>query len=418
MGTTDSDTGIKSVRQTNVGQTDPLTLLTSNFKKTGFSFAGWSTNPNATVSGSDTIYGPMETISAPPYPNNGTNIITMYAVWVAAERDGSNNPVYLQDFTSSDCNALTSTNFNTSTGVITPGSVIALTDKRDNQIYTIAKLADNNCWMVENLRLEHSGTVGNNTNDNNVTNESLSQGYGGLTGTYGNFVGLADSENANFKNTTTPNTIYKADGSGSVFNPANNTLEDIGTTNLPGCRFPRYNNSNTLSTIDSPTYTEDYTDANSILYNGTFLEANLYSYGNYYTWSAAVANTREITNNSMAEALGTSICPSNWHLPTSYDSTKEQGILSKSYGGTGSSQSTSEGGNIISNRLRTFPNNYIYSGAMNDTYYANRGNTGFYWGRSPSDRQYAYYLNIKPAEIHLTNQSKSLGFSVRCLIGS
>ena len=104
--------------------------------------------------------------------------ITFYAVWVPAKKDGSNNPVYLQDFTTSDCNTLTKANFNSSTGVIIPGSVIALTDKRDNQVYTIAKLADNNCWMTENLRLEHAGTVGDNINDSNVTNQSLSQGYG------------------------------------------------------------------------------------------------------------------------------------------------------------------------------------------------------------------------------------------------
>ena len=422
MGTTDSSTGVKSVKQTNVGQGDPVILLASNFKKAGYGFAGWSTSPTATIGGTDKIYGPMETIDAPAYPNNGTNIITMYAVWVPAEKDGSNNPVYLQDFTTSDCNALTSADFNTSTGVITPGSVIALTDKRDDEVYTIAKLADNNCWMIENLRLEHEGTVGNNKNDSSVTNQSLSQGYGGTTGTYGNFVGLADSESTNFSSSTTSNTIYKS----SAVSPTdtydgNGTLEDIGSTNYPGYRFPRYNNSNNSSALSNPTYTENYANASSPSTSGTYKTSTVSSYGNYYTWAAAMANTNYYTSSSTSEAAGTSICPSNWHLPSSNGTTKEYGALSTSYGGTGSNQSgTANAGDIMSNRFRTFPNNFLYSGYFYGSSAFNRGTSGYYWSRSAfSNYGYSYNLGLNSAYLYPSdNYSKNSGFSVRCLIGS
>ncbi|MBR3256607.1 InlB B-repeat-containing protein [Candidatus Saccharibacteria bacterium] len=421
MGTTDSSTGVKSVKQTNVGEGDPVVLLASNFKRAGYGFAGWSTSPTATIGGTDKIYGPMETIEAPAYPTNGTNIITMYAVWVAAEKDGSNNPVYLQDFTTSDCNALTKADFNTSTGVITPGSVIALTDKRDDEVYTIAKLADNNCWMVENLRLEHAGTVGNNKNDSSITNQSLSQGYGGTTGSYGNFVGLADPESANFSDSsTTANTIYKSDGSGDVFNSTNSTLEDIGTSNYPVYRFPRYNNRNNSSALSSPTYTENYANASSPSGSGTFPEDNLYSYGNYYNWAAAMANTNYYTSSSTSESAGTSICPSNWHLPSSNGTTKEYGTLSTSYGGNGSAQSGVGAGDIMSNRFRAFPNNFLYSGNFNGSHAFYRDTMGNYWSRSASSNTYSFALGLYSASLYPSEiySSKGIGFSVRCLIGS
>ena len=438
MGTIDQSTGVKSVKQTNVGEGDPVILLASNFKKSGNGFAGWSTDSDAWAHFTDNdntndpvIYGPMETIDAPAYPTNGTNIITMYAVWVPAEKtnpsDPSSTPIYLQDFTSTDCNALTKAEFNSSTGVITPGSVIALTDKRDNEVYTIAKLADNNCWMIENLRLEHEGTVGNNTNDPTVTNESLSQGYGGTPGTYGSFVGLAASESANFSTSTTSLTfanggIYKSSANPPVdtYNSSTSTLEDIGTSNYPGYRFPRYNNSNNSSALQSPTYTENYANATSPSTSGTYKTSTISSYGNYYTWAAAMANTTYYSSAvgaSGSESAGTSICPTNWTLPTSGTTTKDFGTLSRSYDGSGENQSGTGTGDIMSNRFRAFPNNFLYSGSFNGSS-AGHG-AGYYWSRSADGGDSSYYLILSSTTLYPSySHYKIYGFSVRCLIGS
>ncbi|MBR3353040.1 InlB B-repeat-containing protein [Candidatus Saccharibacteria bacterium] len=437
MGTTNASTGVKSVTQTNVGEGDPVTLLASNFKKAGNGFAGWSTDPDAWTHFTDNdntndpvIYGPMETIDAPAYPTNGTNIITMYAVWVPAEKsdpsDPSSSPRYLQDFTASNCNAMTSTNFNTTTGEITPGSVIALTDKRDDEVYTIAKLADDKCWMIENLRLEHEGTVGNNKNDSTVTNQSLSQGYGGTTGAYGNFIGLATSESANFSNSTTSLSfadggIYKSSANPPVdtYNSFTSTLEDIGTSNYPGYRFPRYNNSNISSALQSPTFTENYANAANPSTSGTYKTSTISSYGNYYTWAAAMANTNYYNSSSTSETANTSICPSNWHLPSSGTTTKEYGILSQRYGGTGSSQSGTGTGDIMSSLFRSFPNNFLYSGNFNGSSAYNRGSYGYYWSRSAYSNYGSYYLRLTSTNLNPSGgNDKSNGFSVRCLIGS
>ena len=452
MGTTDSSTGEKSVRQINIAEDTKITLLPSNFKKAGFGFLGWSTDSDAYAHFTDNdntndpvIYGPMEdaVIDADIMATaTSRNQINMYAVWVPALKDGSNNTVYFQDWDNSatnlphdGCSTLTATTFDDTVTdekgkiIVNKNSFTALTDKRDNMVYAVARLADGNCWMTENLRLEHAGTVGNNINDPTVTNQYLSQGYGGTTGTYGNFVGLAASESANFSDTTTSLSfadggIYKSDGSGDVFNSTNSTLEDIGTTSYPGYRFPRYNSNNTQNLVDSITYTQNYTNASNPTDSGTNYRtsSNIYSYGNYYTWAAAMANTNYDTGFSTSESAGTSICPSSWHLPSSNSTTKEYGVLSTSYGGNGSNQSGAGTGDIMSNRFRIFPNNFLYSGDFNGSSVSSRGSIGNYWSRSAyndSIINFSYKLLLGSTILYSSEFFfRYTGYSVRCLIGS
>ncbi|MBQ6414214.1 InlB B-repeat-containing protein [Candidatus Saccharibacteria bacterium] len=433
MGTLDVSTGEKSIQQTNVSEGMDVNLLASNFKRDGYGFVGWSFDPDAwthftdddTTNDSD-IYGPAETIKAPARPASG--IKPLYAIWAPAKTSGG-NPVYLQDFGVSECATLTETDFDATTGriIVDKDNVVALTDKRDNQVYTIARLADGNCWMVENLRLESAGTMGNNVNDSNVTNQSLAQGYGGTIGQYGSFVGLADPESSGFNSNAVANSVYKSSASSPVdtYDPILGTLEDIGTTNSPGHRFPRYNNTNTNNLVDEPTYVQDYyIPSNPSDVSGNYrIDSNIHSYGNYYSFAAAMANTDYFADSSSSESAGTSICPYGWHLPSSGDTTKEFAILSQSYGGTGGEQNaTSSDGAIMSRRFRTFPNNFLYSGGFSGSSVGDHGTTGFYWSRSAYSRDNAYYLRLSssyfsPSTVYgLMGNLKYFGFNVRCLV--
>ncbi len=432
MGTTDGN-GVKSIKQTNVSENNSVTLLPSNFKRSGHGFAGWSTDPDAwahfidnDITNDSRIYGPQETIEALPYPNNGTNVVTMYAVWVPAETSGG-NPVYLQNFGSTECANLTSATFDSSTGNIYPGSVIALTDKRDNQVYAVAKLTDGNCWMVENLRLEHEGTVGNNINDPTITNESLSQGYDKTAGVYGNFKGLANPESETFDNEEVlANSMYKTDGSGDVFDSTLGTLEDIGTSNVPAYRFPRYNHINTDSTtmIDGTTYTESYNNSSSPSTSGSYTSSSIYSYGNYYSWAAAKANTRALTTAESNNAL-TSICPSGWVLPVgSATAAKSFGTLSVSLGGPANGAqaiaNTTPTGTVMSNRFRSFPNNILTGGSYQYDSAVGRGDGGKYWtrtsGGTTSSGAYGFSFFKPYVYPNTVNLSKYWGLAVRCLV--
>ena len=210
---------------------DDIVMLTaSNFKKTGYGFLGWSENPNAATNGG-TIYGPNEDIDMSDLTfNESTRQATLYAVWKASAGD-------MQGWTG--CSSLIPASYNSGTGEVsaTLASVTALTDTRDNNVYAVARLTDGKCWMIENLRLNAEDSRG-------ATNKAKAQGYG-ESATYGNFIGLADSEDMNFSSTTgnsdptVANSIYYAgtqSGTATI---------DIAQTKFAGQRMPRYNNNNT-----------------------------------------------------------------------------------------------------------------------------------------------------------------------------
>ena len=313
----------------NVVEDDEVTLAASNYQRSGYGFAGWSTvqlNPDSATFQSDlatavadgNVFGPNETITADANllaqatVQNSTQYITMYAIWVKP----ATNTTYLQNW--HGCDSLST------------GSVIALIDQRDNQAYAVSKLADGECWMIENLRLEAA----------NSSDATKAQGYGGV------FAGLATAETANFSNSTTANSKYY---SGTQSGTA--TI-NIGTTDSPGYRFPRYNNSNTYSTVS----------------NMTTANADVYSYGNYYNWAAAKANTSKLDNENNSNNANTSLCPAGWKLPTGKGD-GDYGKLSNSLGGYKNaynvaqpmSSSTTPTGAEMSNTFRSYPNNFVYA---------------------------------------------------------
>ena len=347
----------------NISDGATVTLLASNFSRTGYGFAGWSDAYDY----SGNFYGPSETITVP----NGTttNGLSLYAIWIRSE--GS-----IQDSTkvSQICNHLSQS------GPSIPktlNSVSALTDQRDGETYAIARLADGNCWMIENLRLEN--TAAHNADG------SLAQGYNT------NFIGLAEPEDSNFADSTVANSLYTVQTGveGKI------VIEDYDR----GYRFPRYNNTNAQNR------------ASGITTNN----ANVYSYGNYYTWPAAIANTTRYDRGEDNGEPNKSICPTGWRLPRGGRSTvTDYGILDVAMGGTGETQNSSE----ASNRWREYPNNYLYSGIISSSSIALRGTNGEYWSISNGySNSEALMLSFGNNKLSLTRNGnyKYYGLSVRCM---
>lgn len=364
------------------------TLLASNFSREGYGFAGWNDKFDYT----GTFYGPQEDINfeSGQYTNDNDGL-ALYAVWVKSA--GS-----LQTDASSVCSNLI---IASTDGTANLASVAALTDQRDNQTYAIAKLPDGKCWMIENLRLE-------STNSDNSTG-ALAQGYGKST-TYGNFSGLANAERVHFNTTFFPNSLYDiSDGDGMI---------NIYYSDYPEARIPRYNNINTSTRITNPTENT----------------SQMYSYGNYYTWAAAMANTIHYTGISSVDADGktsesvnTSICPLGWRLPYGYiygNGATAGGFsyLDIQLGGSGkyADPNTTPTGEAMNKKWRSFPNNYLYSGVYWANYVDELGTSGYYWSSTTSQGDSAYKFLLYTPYFHPGNstQKKYYGFSVRCVLDS
>ena len=319
---------------------DSTPLAAPNFYKTNYGFAGWSENQNATVNSNAKIYGPNEEIDSTSLNfNSSTHGDTLYAVWVPSAGN-------LQNW--SGCSSLGQ------------GQVTALTDTRDNQTYAVAKLADNKCWMIENLRLDAA----------NSSDSTKAQGFGGV------FTGLANPETSNFSNSTTANSKY--------------STSNITGSNQ-GYRYPRYNNSNTSSPVANMSTTD----------------ANIYSYGNYYTWAAAKANTTNITTQSASGSANTSICPAGWHLPTGGDNGEFSTLAT----------ATDNNPSIGWHKIRSFPSNFTYSGSIIGSSFSNRGSSGSYWSSTAFDgANNASRFTVSYFNAMISNYTvKYGGLSVRCV---
>ncbi len=358
-----------NIKHTNTYEGDILDLFASNYSRAGYGFVGWSFDPNAQPGGSSRIYGPNEVLEAPAATISGETK-TLYAIWVQSSGN-------LQGW--QGCS-------NMSTGDIT-----ALKDTRDDNVYAVGKLADGNCWMIENLRLNTAGS----------SDSVKAQGFGGA------FVGLADPEGSNFTDTTISNTLYSSN--------------NITGSNI-GYRIPRYNNYNSNSRETTFNNYDSDNRTNAASTHVSSLSRKIFSYGNYYTWSAALANTNDYAgptstiNGYTSETVGTSICPSGWRLP--YGRTSGNGISSGGFAYLLSRIGASASNEASSRKIRSYPNNFTYNGYYTSDSRSSTGFTGYYWSSTSYSNTHAYSLSFTYDIVSNSYDSKYNGFSVRCVFGS
>ena len=388
-----------------------ITLLASNYSSTGYGFAGWSDKYDYATNPEAHFYGPQEEFHFTEGQYTGANPgLSLYAVWIKSAGN-------LQD--STKVSQLCGTGSGSlvaapANGTANLTSVSALTDQRDNQTYAIAKLADGKCWMIENLRLESENT-------RTTEKRALAQGYGS-SATYGNFGGLADAEFDNFADSIAANSLYymgTQSGTASI---------NIGTTDLPYYRMPRYNNSNTQSRAINPS-------SNGFNYNMT---GGMYSYGNYYTWHAIIADlTYNGTNNS--SSANTSLCPTGWHLPTGGGITDTVNVaenpstwrdfynLGYAIMGTTANDyyppmTQNSNGHNAFRAFRNFPNNFLLSGEASSSSIYRRGSEMNYWTSTVTSGENSYIMEVndyygdfKPGTGATFKYS---GLTVRCIVSS
>ena len=277
--------------------------------RTDYSFKGWCTRQtNSEICPGD-IKSPGSSINL---NNSDNNIFTLYAIWEgqsgedvfsAVGKVKYKNYYKMQDMTNELCAKITKPSAN---------STMTLIDSRDDNLYTVAKLLDDKCWMTQNLKIAGKTL---STSDSDVG---------------ANFV-LPSSISAGF---------------------------------------------------------ESYTSSN----------VHIDSTGGYYNWFAATAG--EGTSSKTTGDVNHSICPKNWHLPTSNDFNT---LVSK----------------YRYEEANKPPLNFTLSGFYHENSLNNNGLVGNWWSSTAysedASRAHALYLNPAYVSFGPGYDYRSLGFQIRCM---
>lgn len=269
-----------------------------------------------------------------------------------------------------------------------PVPTATLTDTRDDKTYTVAKLADGNCWMTQNLDLDLDTNTELTPADTNI-----SANWTPMRNTI-NFTGELASgwENDYY-------TPYSA-------NPGDIYYYSSGTSN---------DDDQYASLADCQAAHPDCSAHNHA--------------GNYYNWSAAVAsNDTSSIIEQFSNAEG-SICPAGWRLPVdrnvdSWTEGNELDAMVSSYkdivgeaqiggGGTYMYRSYLENG---FSKIRTVPLWLVRTGNISYGWLSSIGYSGGYWSSTADGSDYAYQLSFFSGNVSPANSpSRYLGQSIRCV---
>ena len=396
-----------------------VTLRASNFSHEGHGFAGWSTSYDYDDPSAE-YYGPNQTITVTPEID--TEGLSLYAIWIPSAGT-------MQSDGAGICSALpyihSDIDYSLDHDLINY-FIAALTDERDGQTYAIAKISETSgdagaCWMLENLRLD-------NTARGNMDG-SLAQGYW-TTGSVEYFAGLALPEGAaSFQ----PNYANYESGNNSLYSlvfSQSKIFVGGSSYNPAPVRIPRYNNQNTA-----------YRDEDA---DGT---GNTYSYGNYYTWNAALADFPQDTANMHFD--GTSICPRGWRLPFGGTNPYTGPIMRNHQVINGSISASNTSSHVLgrvlmaplddsrnvfeetdtnyrgltaSQMFRSFPYNFVYSGSIKNGAIGERGSNAGYITASVPDQQghsaKYYHFSMSSGTFYPGSgtRDKYTGSTIRCVI--
>ena len=199
------------------------------------------------------------------------------------------------------------------------GTQYTLTDKRDNKTYTVAKLADGNIWMTQNLDLDLDS-------ETTYTNQDTDLGWNGN----GYSAASWTPERSTYSTGTIGWGLYnsttgKRDG---FYHPESYDPGDLYWNGILS-DFNDWSSYKGSCTYNSTTW--EYSSCNESLNPTATYTTNSglpipqYHLGNYYNWSAAIATNDSSgygvhddgTDSYVNTEANQSICPTGWTLPIS-----------------------------------------------------------------------------------------------------
>ncbi len=304
---------------------------------------------------------------------------------------------YMQDMTPEICASSTE------------NDTTRLTDIRDGKQYWVAKLADGNCWMTQNLALDLSVDTQLTPEDSDVSSP-WTPGWDTQTDAK---IGIDNSAE----------TLSWNLGEYVLSTPiAGNECSDGSSFGLPVSAFANCVGGGfvEVSTMSPMTELSD---------NGTVIDGNKYDAhyltGNYYQWNAATAGTEDAITDEDADG---SICPRGWRLPTGNNQSSGSFYYLLSQYGLSSSIS-SEKNNIAFAPLYLLRGGFVQTTVIStspqprapDIYMEpglrSAGGGGNYLTSTADSAQsdlYSLYFDMSTVYPNYTN-FPHFGFSVRCL---
>ena len=402
-------------------------LIPNNYTLVATRPSGTSMNPDTSASGSyfSTTYAIYATSTQPAgtyngkvkyvmvHPDNSTHntIPDIEAAFAMAGKrktyqdTGGNYYYSMQDIDSTICASVDRKGIATATQLV---------DMRDNNLYWVAKLDDDNCWMTSNLDLDIGGTnVAALTSENTDISTTASgsgiylSGYTEQDGVWTwNPVSTAITSNYYIDNITvkpsawpTDNytTPYSAEGGDTYYYTSNTTGNDTRYNSLQACK--------------DASHTED--------------ECKRYFAGNYYNWSAAIASNNSTNiGSTVGEIASNSICPKGWRLPNASQTDNVNNEFGRMLYREGITAALSNGNDSVGyydgvtslNKLRSNPYYFVRSGNIHGGTLGNPGVRGSYWSSTVSSSTFAYFLLFNGTDIYPgRNYDRYDGRSVRCV---
>ena len=314
--------------------------------RANYIFKGWctATTNDDTCSGNIIKPGGLYVIGNNPTTFNGS----VYAMWRSAIPEVTiADATYMQDVTSCPDTLVT-------------GQTYTIKDSRDNQSYTVAKLADDKCWMTTNLNLA-GGTV-------------LSSDKSDVPSA--NYYTLPASSTSGFSD----------DATAYVYNSGNTTSTCTGS----GC-YSYYSwlaaTAGGKNSSGSSVTTNGYNAAYSICPKG---------------WRLPTSTT----SNANAQSSN------NWKTGDWY-------VLATAYGANlESNHYNNSDTNFYNNAGPGATPNFLLAGGYSRGSFYYGGSYGSYWSSTANSSTNAYYLGFDSGSVYSANYNyRMCGFSVRCVYG-
>ena len=290
----------------------------------------------------------------------------------------------MQDATSAICTA------------VDTGQTGTLIDARDDTTYRVAKLADDRCWMLENLALDLMSQSVKDVMYSSTADDTYDTGTNAKNSTLGYlFNGGGSSPYTNIAVANANSNYYDR--------PA---IAKSGTCN---------NANHCVNNPTSGNWTYDSVTQATINGITSYVQGKI---GIYYNFCAASAGSYCYATNAAVDRPDTAkdaiedICPSGWRMPT---------------GGPISTSGNNNGGGEFQNLYNKYNNAKLFqealstplSGNFNSGKAGNQGYYGIFWSSTRYGGDNVYDLYVRPTNVSPQDVSnRNLGFSMRCIVGS